>query len=87
LSVQDNPTDDRRICSNRQKIDLSVVFAGQRVGIKQVSEHIVTSTRPAADPDIQPPTQHCRISHDRQPFVETFAEAAGTSRERQVTNS
>ena len=25
-----------RICFNRQKINLSVVFAGQRVGIKQV---------------------------------------------------
>jgi len=29
-----------RICSNRQKINLSTVFAGQSVGIKQVSEHI-----------------------------------------------
>ena len=29
-----------RICFNRQKINLSVVFAGQSVGIKQVSEHI-----------------------------------------------
>jgi putative transposase len=27
-----------RICFNRQKINLSVVFAGQSVGIKQVSE-------------------------------------------------
>jgi putative transposase len=29
-----------RICFNRQKINLSVVFAGQNVGIKQVSERI-----------------------------------------------
>jgi hypothetical protein len=29
-----------RICFNRQKINLNVVFAGQRVGIKQVSEQI-----------------------------------------------
>src|SRR5207302_11090745 len=29
-----------RICFNRQKINLSTVFAGQSVGIKQVSEHI-----------------------------------------------
>jgi putative transposase len=29
-----------RICFNRQKINLSLVFAGQCVGIKQVSEHI-----------------------------------------------
>jgi putative transposase len=29
-----------RICFNRQKINLGVVFAGQWVGIKQVSEHI-----------------------------------------------
>ena len=29
-----------RICFNRQKINLSVVFAGQKVGIKQVSEEI-----------------------------------------------
>ena len=29
-----------RLCFNRQKINLSVVFAGQSVGIKQVSEHI-----------------------------------------------
>jgi putative transposase len=31
-----------RICFNRQKIDLSIsiVFAGQKVGIKQVSEEI-----------------------------------------------
>jgi putative transposase len=29
-----------RICFNRQKINLSVVFAGQSVGIKQVSDHI-----------------------------------------------
>jgi Integrase core domain len=28
-----------RICFNRQKINLSTVFAGQSVGIKQVSEH------------------------------------------------
>ncbi len=29
-----------RFCFNRQKINLSVVFAGQRVGIKQVSDQI-----------------------------------------------
>jgi putative transposase len=29
-----------RICLNRQKINLSTVFAGQKVGIKQVSEEI-----------------------------------------------
>jgi hypothetical protein len=29
-----------RICFNRQKINLSTVFAGQKVGIKQVSEDI-----------------------------------------------
>jgi putative transposase len=29
-----------RICFNRQKINLSTVFAGQNVGIKQVSEEI-----------------------------------------------
>jgi putative transposase len=29
-----------RICLNRRKINLSTVFAGQSVGIKQVSEHI-----------------------------------------------
>jgi putative transposase len=29
-----------RICFNRQKINLSTVFAGQSVGIKQISEHI-----------------------------------------------
>jgi len=29
-----------RICFNRQKINLSIVFAGQKVGIKQVSEEI-----------------------------------------------
>jgi putative transposase len=29
-----------RICFNRRKINLSTVFAGQSVGIKQVSEHI-----------------------------------------------
>src|SRR5207244_1516457 len=29
-----------RICFNRQKINLSVVFAGQNVGIKQVSDQI-----------------------------------------------
>jgi putative transposase len=29
-----------RICFNRQKINLSVVFAGQSVGIKQVSDEI-----------------------------------------------
>ena len=29
-----------RICFNRQKINLSQVFAGQKVGIKQVDEHI-----------------------------------------------
>jgi putative transposase len=32
-----------RICFNRQKINLSTVFAGQSVGIKQVSEHIGSS--------------------------------------------
>jgi putative transposase len=29
-----------RICFNRQKINLSTVFAGQKVGIKQVSDEI-----------------------------------------------
>src|SRR5204862_2222498 len=29
-----------RICFNRQKINLSVVFAGQTVGIKQVSDKL-----------------------------------------------
>lgn len=29
-----------RICFNRQKINLSQVFAGQNVGIKQVSDEI-----------------------------------------------
>src|SRR2546423_5499322 len=29
-----------RICFNRQKINVSTVFAGQQVGIKQVSEEI-----------------------------------------------
>ena len=29
-----------RICFNRQKINLSTVFAGQKMGIKQVSEEI-----------------------------------------------
>jgi putative transposase len=29
-----------RICFNRQKINLSTVFAGQSVGIKQVGDHI-----------------------------------------------
>src|SRR6516162_2966723 len=29
-----------RICFNRQKVNLSTVFAGQKVGIKQVSEEI-----------------------------------------------
>jgi len=29
-----------RICFNRRKINLSTVFAGQSVGIKQVSDHI-----------------------------------------------
>jgi putative transposase len=29
-----------RICFNRRKINLSLVFAGQSVGIKQVSEEI-----------------------------------------------
>ncbi|MER9032411.1 integrase, partial [Mesorhizobium sp. M0674] len=29
-----------RICYNRKKINLSLVFAGQTVGIKQVEDHI-----------------------------------------------
>ena len=29
-----------RICYNRRKINLSIVFAGQNVGVKQVSDHI-----------------------------------------------
>ena len=29
-----------RICMGRRKINLSVVFAGQNVGIKQVEDHI-----------------------------------------------
>ena len=33
-----------RICFNRQKINLSQVFASQTVGIKQVSEHIWLAT-------------------------------------------
>ena len=33
-----------RICLNRQKINLSQVFAGQKVGIKQVDEHIWLAT-------------------------------------------
>jgi putative transposase len=33
-----------RICFNRQKINLSQVFAGQTVGIKQVDEHLWLAT-------------------------------------------
>ena len=33
-----------RICFNRQKINLSQVFAGQTVGIKQVNEHLWLAT-------------------------------------------
>jgi len=33
-----------RICFNRQKINLSQVFAGQKVGIKQVDERIWLAT-------------------------------------------
>ena len=33
-----------RICFNRQKINLSGVFAGQNVGIKQVSERVWLAT-------------------------------------------
>ena len=29
-----------RICHNRRKINLSLVFAGQTVGVKQVEDHI-----------------------------------------------
>ena len=29
-----------RICYNRKKINVSIVFAGQNVGVKQVSENI-----------------------------------------------
>lgn len=29
-----------RICFNRQKVNLSTVFAGQKVGIKQVADEI-----------------------------------------------
>lgn len=29
-----------RICHQRRKINISQVFAGQRVGVKQVGEHI-----------------------------------------------
>ncbi len=29
-----------RICYHRRKINLSIVFAGQRVGVKQVSDNI-----------------------------------------------
>ena len=36
----DRPRTCGRICFNRQKINLSTVFAGQSVGIKQVSEQI-----------------------------------------------
>ena len=33
-----------RICFNRQKINLSQVFAGQTVGIEQVDEHLQLAT-------------------------------------------
>jgi putative transposase len=33
-----------RICLNRQKINLSQVFAGQTVGIKQVDDHLWLAT-------------------------------------------
>ena len=32
-----------RICYNRKKINLSIVFAGQNVGVKQVSDNIGSS--------------------------------------------
>jgi len=38
LPRPDRRHDTGRICLNRQEINLSVVFAGQSVGIKQVSE-------------------------------------------------
>jgi putative transposase len=34
------PSPDAGICFNRQKINLSLIFAGQKIGINQVSERI-----------------------------------------------
>jgi hypothetical protein len=35
-----------RICYQRRKINLSQVFAGQKVGVKQTAEHIVKMASP-----------------------------------------
>jgi len=65
------PTTCGRICFNRRKINLSVVFAGQSIGIKQVTDNIwlatfmdlilVTSTTRAADSNrsITPSDRKC----------------------------
>ena len=34
------PTSDGRICYQRRKINLSQVFAGQKVGMMETAEHI-----------------------------------------------
>jgi hypothetical protein len=38
-----------RICYKRKKINLSLAFAGQAIGIKQVEDHIWLASRQAAE--------------------------------------
>ncbi len=56
-----------RICFNRQKINLSLVFAGQSVGIKQVSDQIWLVSFMNYDLGYFD-HQTCRLEHLDNPF-------------------
>ncbi len=75
-----------RICFNRQKINLSVVFAGQSVGIKQVSEHIWLVT--FMDDDLGYfDRETCRLRTDPQPLrTKSVTHVSGINRNPCVRN-
>ena len=56
-----------RICFNRQKINLSQVFAGQTVGIKQVDEHLWLATFTHYDLGFFD-DETCRLEPTNNPF-------------------
>src|SRR3546814_110157 len=49
-----------RICYKRKKINLSLVFAGQTAGIKQVEDHIWLASVPAGTKRISAPTRRSK---------------------------
>ncbi len=74
-----------RLCFNRQKINLGVVFAGQSVGIKQVSDEIWLVT--FMDYDLgYSDSETCRLEPPTTFRAESVTYVSGANRNPRIRN-